>query len=55
MMSNGVIKSLIPQTGSLFVTASCGGRGASVVTPCHIVFATVAQLVPDSALRSSPS
>jgi L-lactate dehydrogenase complex protein LldG len=38
---------LIAQTGSVFVTASCGGRGASVVAPCHIVFATVDQLVPD--------
>ncbi|PYX69569.1 MAG: hypothetical protein DMG72_20555 [Acidobacteria bacterium] len=37
------------------VTASCGGRGASVIAPCHIVFATVAQLVPDlqTALRSA--
>ena len=40
-------ESLIAQTGSVFVTASCGGRGASVVAPCHIVFATTAQLVPD--------
>jgi L-lactate dehydrogenase complex protein LldG len=40
-------ESLIAQTGSIFVTASCGGRGASVVAPCHIVFATIAQLVPD--------
>jgi L-lactate dehydrogenase complex protein LldG len=40
-------EALIAQTGSVFVTASCGGRGASVVAPCHIVFATVDQLVPD--------
>jgi L-lactate dehydrogenase complex protein LldG len=40
-------ESLIAQTGSIFVTASCGGRGASVVAPCHIVFATTDQLVPD--------
>jgi L-lactate utilization protein LutC len=40
-------ESLIAQTGSVFVTASCGGRGASAVAPCHIVFATIAQLVPD--------
>jgi L-lactate dehydrogenase complex protein LldG len=38
---------LIAQTGSMVVTASCGGRGASVVAPCHIVLASVAQLVPD--------
>jgi L-lactate dehydrogenase complex protein LldG len=40
-------EALIAQTGSIFVTASCGGRGASVVAPCHIVVANVAQLVPD--------
>jgi L-lactate dehydrogenase complex protein LldG len=40
-------EALIAQTGSVFVTASCGGRGASVVAPCHIVFATIDQLVPD--------
>jgi L-lactate utilization protein LutC len=48
-------EALIAQTGSVFVTASCGGRGASVVAPCHIVFATIAQLVPDlqTALSSA--
>src|SRR5262249_38321046 len=40
-------EALIAQTGSIFVTASCGGRGASVVAPCHIVLAGVSQLVPD--------
>ncbi|MFZ0796347.1 MAG: LUD domain-containing protein [Terriglobales bacterium] len=40
-------EALIAQTGSILVTASCGGRGASVIAPCHIVFATIAQLVPD--------
>jgi L-lactate dehydrogenase complex protein LldG len=40
-------ETLIAQTGSVFVTSSCGGRGASVVAPCHIVFATLSQLVPD--------
>ena len=40
-------QALIAQTGSIFVTSSCGGRGASVVAPCHVVFATAAQLVPD--------
>lgn len=38
---------LIAQTGSVFVSASCGGRGASVVAPCHIVIGQVSQLVPD--------
>ncbi len=40
-------EALVAQTGSIFVTASCGGRGASVVAPCHIVVANVSQLVPD--------
>lgn len=46
---------LIAQTGSVFVNASCGGRGASVVAPCHIVYASVKQLVPDlvTALRTA--
>ena len=33
-------EALIAQTGSILVTASCGGRGASVIAPCHIVYAT---------------
>ena len=46
---------LIAQTGSVFVSASCGGRGASVVAPCHIVIAGQSQLVPDleTALRNA--
>ncbi len=40
-------EALIAQTGSILVTAACGGRGASVIAPCHIVYATTAQLVPD--------
>ncbi len=40
-------EALIAQTGSILVTAACGGRGASVIAPCHIVYATAAQLVPD--------
>jgi L-lactate dehydrogenase complex protein LldG len=46
---------LIAQTGSIFVTAACGGRGASVVAPVHIVFATTGQIVPDllTALRNA--
>lgn len=38
---------LVAQTGSIFVTAACGGRGASVVAPCHIVYANTNQLVSD--------
>jgi L-lactate utilization protein LutC len=40
-------EALIAQTGSILVTSSCGGRGASITAPCHIVYATIAQLVPD--------
>jgi L-lactate dehydrogenase complex protein LldG len=38
---------LVAQTGSIFVSAACGGRGASVVAPCHIVYARTEQLAPD--------
>jgi L-lactate dehydrogenase complex protein LldG len=38
---------LVAQTGSIFVSSKCGGRGASVVAPVHIVVANVGQLVPD--------
>ncbi len=38
---------LVALTGSIVVSASCGGRGASVVAPCHIVLAKLNQLVPD--------
>ena len=46
---------LIAQTGSVFVSASCGGRGASIVAPTHIVYAFAKQLVPDlvTALRNA--
>jgi L-lactate dehydrogenase complex protein LldG len=42
-----MVEAVVAQTGSIFVSASCGGRGASIVAPCHIAFATVSQLVPD--------
>jgi L-lactate dehydrogenase complex protein LldG len=42
-------EALIAQTGSILVTTSCGGRGASVIAPCHIVYATLSQMVPDLA------
>ncbi len=40
-------EALVAQTGSVFVSSSCGGRGASVAAPVHIVVATIEQLVPD--------
>lgn len=36
---------LVAQTGSVIVSAACGGRGASIVAPVHIVMATASQLV----------
>jgi L-lactate dehydrogenase complex protein LldG len=46
-------EALIAQTGSILVTAACGGRGASIIAPCHIVYTTGAQLVPDLATALS--
>jgi L-lactate utilization protein LutC len=41
-------EALVAMTGSLLVSSGgCGGRGASVVAPCHIVVAHAEQLVPD--------
>jgi L-lactate dehydrogenase complex protein LldG len=40
-------ESLVAATGSVFVSAACGGRGAAVVAPIHIVLAFTDQLVPD--------
>jgi L-lactate dehydrogenase complex protein LldG len=40
-------EALVAQTGSVLVSAACGGRGASVVAPVHIVVATAGELVPD--------
>ena len=40
-------EALVALTGSVLVSAACGGRGASVVAPVHIVLATSEQLVPD--------
>lgn len=42
-----LVEAVIAQTGSILVSASCGGRGASVVAPCHIAVASVSQIVPD--------
>lgn len=38
---------LVASHGSVLMTSSNGGRGASVVAPVHIVVATEAQLAPD--------
>ncbi|HVP44440.1 MAG TPA: LUD domain-containing protein [Terriglobales bacterium] len=38
---------LVALTGSIVVSSACGGRGASIVAPCHIVVARLEQLVPD--------
>lgn len=43
-------ESLVAATGSVFVSAGCGGRGASIVAPVHIVAATLTQLAPDLAI-----
>ena len=39
-------EALVAQTGSVFVSSACGGRGASIVAPVHIVVANLSQLVP---------
>lgn len=40
-------ETLVASTGSVFVSSACGGRGAAVVAPIHIVLAFTEQLVPD--------
>jgi len=40
-------EALVAVTGSVFVSSACGGRGAAVVAPIHIVLAFTDQLVPD--------
>jgi L-lactate dehydrogenase complex protein LldG len=40
-------EALVAQTGSVLVSATCGGRGASVVAPVHIVIAKTNQILPD--------
>jgi L-lactate dehydrogenase complex protein LldG len=50
-----LVEAVIAQTGSILVSASCGGRGASVVAPCHVAVAWVSQILPDleAALRQA--
>lgn len=38
---------LVAQYGSVLISSACGGRGASVAAPVHIVLAGINQLVPD--------
>jgi len=38
---------LVALTGSVITSSSCGGRGASIVAPVHIVVAGADQIVPD--------
>ncbi|HXZ79962.1 MAG TPA: LUD domain-containing protein [Terriglobales bacterium] len=41
-------EALVAITGSILVSSvGCGGRGSSIVAPCHIVIARLQQLVPD--------
>jgi L-lactate dehydrogenase complex protein LldG len=47
-----LVEALVAQTGSIFVSAACGGRAASVVAPVHIVIASIQQLVPDLGAAS---
>ncbi len=37
----------VAQTGSILTSSRCGGRGASIVPPCHIVFGKQTHIVPD--------
>jgi L-lactate dehydrogenase complex protein LldG len=39
----------VAQTGSILTSSACGGRGASIVPPCHIVFGRGHQILPDIA------
>lgn len=47
----------IAQTGSILTSSACGGRGASIVPPCHIVYGRGEQIVPDitAALARIPA
>jgi L-lactate dehydrogenase complex protein LldG len=40
---------LVAQTGSILTSSACGGRGASIVPACHIVYGRGEQIVPDIA------
>jgi L-lactate dehydrogenase complex protein LldG len=38
---------LVALTGSVLISSACGGRGASIVAPIHIVVARESQILPD--------
>ncbi len=38
---------VVASTASIVVSSACGGRGASIIAPLHIVYAKTSQLVPD--------
>lgn len=38
---------LVAQTGSVILSSSCGGRGAFVIAPLHVVIAGISDLVAD--------
>lgn len=38
---------LVASSGSIVVSAACGGRNGSILAPCHIVYARTRQIVPD--------
>lgn len=40
-------EAFVAQTGSVLTTSGCGGRGASIVPPTHVVYGGVGQIVPD--------
>jgi len=40
-------EAFVAQTGSVVTSSHCGGRGASVVPPTHIVYGGASQILPD--------
>ena len=42
-----LVHAFVAQTGSILTSSKLGGRGASIVPACHIVFGTRSQIVPD--------
>ena len=43
------VHAFVAQTGSILTSSTCGGRGASIVPPCHIVYGRGEQIVADIA------
>jgi L-lactate dehydrogenase complex protein LldG len=40
-------EALVAQTGSILASSATAGRGASVIGPVHVVYATTSQILPD--------